>query len=144
MWNAPCTPHRGTPIADEGTKWMDRLAVRKIGGAMGLRLDAFHDLTVERMRRVNDEVKDASGVFYACVVARAPTEPHPLLRPTRLFLASRVGDSDGLVPVESQVWGEVIGDVRSDHWGVVGWGVSEVPAPELYASVVRALAERGH
>lgn len=138
------TPHHGTPLADAGTKWMDRLAVRALGTAVGLQVDAFHDLTIARMTRTNAEIPDASGVFYGCVVARAPTEVHPLLRPTHGYLSARGGESDGLVPVDSQVWGEVLLDVRSDHWGVVGWGVSETDAPRLFADVVRQLVARGH
>ncbi|MGF1467919.1 MAG: lipase family alpha/beta hydrolase [Sandaracinaceae bacterium] len=140
------TPHRGTPLADAGTRLLDRLGLRAILRRIGSTIDAFDDLTSERTSRLNEELLDVRSVFYGSVIARVPPSgpTHPLLRPTHRYLAGRAGDNDGLVPAASQAWGEVILEIEVDHWAQVGWSVSsDVDARDVYAAIVRELKARG-
>jgi triacylglycerol lipase len=142
------TPHRGTPIADRGSRVLSTLGLGKLARTLGFDLAAFEDLTIPSMERFNREIPDAAGVFYASVLAiggRAgagdQVRVHPLLRPTHRLLAPG-GPNDGLVPSESQRWGVVVAEVPSDHWGVIGWsGAFDVP--DLYRRIARELGERG-
>lgn len=134
------TPHLGTPIADVGASslLLDALA------RMGLDLEAFRDLTTARMEEFNRAVPDVRGVAYACVLG-APasrTEVNPLLLPTYLWLADREGESDGVVPVRSQRWGEVVRTIPADHWAQIGWSRA-FDAAEFYAELARELRARG-
>src|SRR5207344_275133 len=101
------TPHRGTPVADLGVKLSSLLRLQSLLGRM-VDLEAFYDLTTERMTRFNAEVEDDRRVAYGSVVARIDRSvAHPLLWPTHLYLSERGQESDGLVPASSQNWGEV-------------------------------------
>lgn len=123
------TPHRGTPLATLGA----RVGFTRVAGLER----ALLDLTPDRVLELSDVMGDVDGVRYASVVV-APREGavHPLLVPTHRLLARWVGENDGLVPVDSQAWGEVVAAVDTDHWGAVGWGKGAFDAPTFYASLV--------
>jgi triacylglycerol lipase len=126
------TPHRGTPLA--GT--LARLA--RAAGFEPLS-HALRDLAPERLEALASAMRDARDVRYASVlVAPRAGRVHPLLYPTYGLLARKVGDNDGLVPVASQAWGEIIGEADTDHWGVVGWG-GAFDAAAFYDALVLAL-----
>lgn len=137
------TPHRGTPIADLGTRLVgDKLLLRPILGACGVGLDAFYDLTCARTAAFNEEVLDRAGIFYGSVVGRADRRGlHPLLVPTHRLL-SRAGANDGVVPAASQAWGEVLFEVEADHWAQVGWS-KRFDAAALYVDLLRELRALG-
>lgn len=67
---------------------------------------------------------------------------HPLLVPGYLFLSGAAGRNDGVVPEESQAWGDVLAQVEADHWGVVGWS-RKFDAKDFYRTILRELAARG-
>lgn len=135
------TPHRGTPLADAGTSIASKIGLRAVVKALGVDVDAFDDLTQARMKRFNDEVGDVRGVLYASVIGRGDTV-HPLLRPTHAYLRRCEGANDGLVPVESQAWGEVLFESQADHWGLIGWSAPD-DAAALYESIALELRARG-
>jgi triacylglycerol lipase len=126
------TPHQGTPLA----AGLARLA-RASG--LGELARALEDLAPERLDALAGAMRDARQVRYASVVV-APRggRVHPLLRPTYALLSRKFGDNDGLVPVASQRWGQVIGNAETDHWGVVGWG-GAFDAAAFYDALVLAL-----
>jgi triacylglycerol lipase len=130
------TPHRGTPLAD--------LGISLFGGALGrlgVPLDAFRDLTTQRMEAFNQEAHDAPGVVYNCFVASA-REVNAVLVPSHRFLRRRAGDNDGIVPASSQRWGEVLGEINVDHWGAIGWS-SRFDAGAFYEQLAFSLGVRG-
>ena len=140
------TPHRGTPIADVGTNLFGRkLGLQKLLSAVKLNVDGFYDLTTDNASAFNERIKDVPGVRYGCVLASTSQNDddlNPLLRPGHKFLSRRTGPNDGLVPVSSQVWGEVIHCISADHWAQVGWS-KNFDAPEFYEELVRELGSRG-
>jgi len=138
------TPHRGTPVADVGTGMARRIGLGAVLARGGRGLDAFRDLTTERMARFNEEIRDAKGICYASVVgiARKKRRMNPLLVPTHLWLAEAAGENDGVVPASSQRWGEVLAEVEADHWAQIGWS-RHFDAAELYADLLRELRSRG-
>ncbi|MBS2033150.1 MAG: hypothetical protein JST54_35080 [Deltaproteobacteria bacterium] len=137
------TPHRGTPIAALGSG-LARRGVVKLLGSAGLDVSAIDDLTPARLARFNDEVPAARGVHYASVVgvSRKKRRMNPLLVPTHLYLREVAGENDGMVPAESQRWGEVLAEVEADHWAQIGWS-KHFDAAELYAWILRELRGRG-
>lgn len=138
------TPHRGTPVADVGSGLVDAF-LRPLLSRAGLGLDAVRDLTTRKAEAFNKEVPDARRVRYACVVAttdQPATGLHPVLKPIRAWLNGRSGPSDGLVPISSQVWGEVLERVQADHWAQIGWS-SGFDAPALYERICTQLRRRG-
>jgi triacylglycerol lipase len=140
------TPHRGTPLADLGTGLFGVApTAQKLLGKLGVDVGGFFDLTTEKMARFNHEVPDVEGIFYGSFVARAPgsvTAMNPLLLPTWKLIHARAGDNDGLVPLESQRWGEVLGTIDADHWAQIGWS-GTFDAPAFYEALVRELMKRG-
>lgn len=140
------TPHRGTPLADFGTGvFGNGEAIRKLLMSLGLPVDGFFDLTTASMARFNEQVPDAREVVYASYVGRANGTlrgMNPLLIPTHRFLLDRGGENDGMVPVESQTWGELLGTIEADHWAQIGWS-KDFDAPAFYEQIVEELKQRG-
>ncbi len=136
------TPHRGTPVADHGTRWLgDFLGLRRVAQRLGADVEGFWALTTHRMERFNAEVPDVMGVWYASVVSEGRSA-NPILRVTRSLLERGHGASDGLVPTDSQRWGTVVDQVEADHWAQIGWGLG-FDAPRLYVRLGHVLGERG-
>lgn len=136
------TPHRGTPIADLGHNFISKALMAVLHRA-GFDLKAIEWLTPERLGRFNEDVPDAPGVFYGHVVSIAHAgrrRLHPALKPSHLYL-KKFGESDGLVPAASQVWGEQLAVVETDHWGQIGWS-DHFDAPRLYEDLMQALVVR--
>jgi triacylglycerol esterase/lipase EstA (alpha/beta hydrolase family) len=52
------------------------------------------------------------------------------------------GLNDGLVPAESQRWGDVTLEVDADHWAQIGWS-GRFDVRGLYRDIARDLARRG-
>jgi triacylglycerol lipase len=138
------TPHRGTPLADLGAGLAARAGVLGALARAGMRGEAFQDLTRARMEEFNRSVPDARGVHYASVVG-APArrrDVSPLLVPTFLWLSGAAGGNDGMVPAASQRWGEVVAEIRADHFAQVGWS-RRFDAAGFYAELLRELRGRG-
>jgi triacylglycerol lipase len=136
------TPHYGTPVADLGMKLSDLLKLQSLIGRM-VDLRGFQDLTTVRMKSFNQEIEDHRNVLYGSVVARVDrSRAHPLLWPTHLYLSERGQESDGLVPVASQKWGEVMREIDADHWAQIGWS-NGFDALALYEDLLVELRGRG-
>jgi triacylglycerol lipase len=136
------TPHLGTPVADLGVRLSDLLRLKALIGRV-VDIDAFYDLTTDRMQRFNREIADVPGVVYGSVVARIErARANPLLWPTHAYLSERAGDNDGIVPAASQRWGEVLKEIDADHWAQIGWSPGfDVLA--FYEELLRELRGRG-
>jgi len=137
------TPHLGTPLADLGTRPGAKTLWAALRG-LGMNVDAFHDLTTERMAEFNESTPDARGVLYASVVGApgARREVMPILVPTYLWLGEWAGGNDGLVPAASQRWGEVVREIGADHFAQIGWS-RRFAAGEFYLELLRELRAFG-
>jgi triacylglycerol lipase len=137
------TPHRGSPLADLGAGLGEKLGVRRVLDGLGMDVAAFQDLTTPRMAAFNRKVRDARGVWYASVVAHADGwSTSPLLWATHRYLSARAGPNDGLVPLASQAWGEVLLKLEADHFAQIGWSL-RFDAAELFEEILRELRARG-
>jgi triacylglycerol lipase len=137
------TPHRGTPLADL-SGGLARLGLDRALAAAGASIDAFQDLTTASMARFNEEVPDARGVAYASIVGlvRRKRRTSPLLVPSQLWLQRSVGDNDGVVPADSQRWGQVLAEIEADHWAQIGWS-RHFDAAGFYRELLRELRALG-
>jgi len=140
------TPHLGTPLAAIGEAGV----LRPVRGALRLLgMSALDWLSPTAIERFNREVPDAPDVRYACVVAgiREETTGVPLaISPVHHYLRRVAGANDGLVPIASQVWGEVLAEIEADHFAQVGWRFtarSTFDATALYAWIVARLGDVG-
>src|SRR5262249_30624835 len=127
------TPHRGTPLADLSTSLLGRLSAHEMP------LAAVGDLTTARMAEFNRRFANVPGVEYRCFVSSVSGDLRrmpKLLVPGYLFLNWHVGDNDGLVPAESQRWGDVMGHIDADHWAQIGWSRG-FDAGTFYAELVQ-------
>lgn len=167
------TPHGGTPVADlastvvgEGKKLKDALLKLFLGGdaeftaeeslALGLPVDvdgALHDLTTTYQRDFDRANPDDPRVVYeswtghsTITGAGEPDAVDPLLYPTYAYLRAKIGDNDGLVPVESARHGIDRGLIPADHIDEVGQLFGRVSSDfkyrEFYERIVGELAER--
>ena len=140
------TPHHGSPIADLVMQGPIGWA-HKLLRAIGLPVEAVEWLSTESLARFNREVPDAPGVRYACVVGgmHRPDSIIPLpLIAAHAYLKRVSGTNDGIVPVSSQYWGEVMAEIEADHFAQIGWRVSvrgTFDALGLYAFIVARLGD---
>jgi len=139
------TPHHGSPLADLSTDLAARLGIARALAVGGASLEAFRDLTTASMARFNEEVADDRGVACASVVGlvRHKRRTNPLLVPSYLWMKSRWGDNDGVVPASSQRWGEVLSEVEADHWAQIGWS-KHFDAAAFYRDLLRELRSMGY
>ena len=137
------TPHHGTPLADRAIE----SRIRKAVAAIGIPLSALDWLSTPAVARFNDEVPDAPGVRYACVVGgiREPGTPVSLaLAPLHAYLRRVAGANDGIVPMSSQYWGETLAEIEADHLEQIGWRMAmrqTFDALGMYAFVVARLGD---
>ncbi|WP_152629746.1 lipase family alpha/beta hydrolase [Haliangium ochraceum] len=134
------TPHRGTPLARFGDLRVVSLLRRALARA-GFPDDASVDLTPERMAEFNAEVRDQPGVYYASVIGCARLRSTNPALWAGWALMARAGTSDGIVPVSSQRWGEVIAEVFASHWAQIGWSMM-FDARALYRQLASRLRAR--
>jgi triacylglycerol lipase len=136
------TPHQGTPIADLGAGWVRRLRLDRALTPM-LDVAGLHDLTTTRMKQFNRDVRDHAGVAYLSVVARTPRgRVNPLLKVPHRYMQHYVGDNDGVVPAESQLWGELMREIEADHWAQIGWA-GDFDAAAFFGDIMYELRDRG-
>lgn len=138
------TPHRGTPVADLGADLAARLGLHRALALAGVGLEALDDLTSARLEKFNEAVPDVASVSYASVVGdvRRKRRANPLLLPTHLWLTERSGANDGVVPADSQRWGQVLAEIDADHWAQIGWS-RHFDAGAFYADLLRDLEAAG-
>lgn len=161
------SPHRGTPLADLSPFFREKngnskkkedspaRAARRPPGAIGALVargqrslvastGGLRDVKPAAMRRLNRRIRDDERVHYASVLSAVEGVGgvNPLLVPGYLFLSSKAGRNDGVVPEHSQAWGDILARVEADHWAVVGWSKG-FDAPDFYESILRELAARG-
>jgi triacylglycerol lipase len=136
------TPHRGTPLADLAGVG-EKLGARRMLSAIRLDFGGFFDVTHSATRDFNERIEDQRGVSYGCVVAHAQgSDVNPLLRAGHVYLTHRAGPNDGVVPLHSQVWGEVLAEIEADHWAQIGWS-RHFDATAFFAELLRELRGRG-
>ncbi len=140
------TPHRGTPLANAGSMFMPGHVLRPMMSILGADPDAVRDLTTRRMMQFNRRVIDRKTVDYTSYVA-SPLDGirnvNAFLVPSFLVLKRVAGDNDGLVPADSQPWGDVLGEIDADHLAQIGWAPG-FDCAGFYESLVRELRGRGH
>jgi triacylglycerol lipase len=138
------TPHHGTPLAAIGEAG-PLAAGRKLMRMIGIR--ALDWLSPAALERFNAEVPDAPGVRYACVVGGIRDEATgvPLaISPVHHYLRRVAGANDGIVPIASQYWGEILAEIEADHFAQIGWRFtarSSFDAAALYAWIVARLGD---
>jgi len=122
------TPHRGSSFADHfiDTLGKDRipsfialLDLLPIGGGDG---KAFESLTLDSMRKFNEETPDVEGVQYYSWGAVVEPSLMDAFRWPHSVIMEREGPNDGLVSVESAKWGTYLGTLEDvNHLDLVGW-----------------------
>lgn len=136
------TPHQGTPLADAALALGDFRRARGLLRRVGLDMDGVYDLSTARMRSFNQQVPDAPGVRYAHVLAAVERGAvHAMLAGAHRFLIRAAGRNDGVVPADSQRWGEALEELAADHWAQIGW-FAAFDVRAFYARLARRLVER--
>lgn len=142
------TPHHGTPLGDllyglvedevvDGY-WVD-LGASSFAELFGLAGDdqslvnAMGSMTLETVAEFNAQVPDHEDVYYAswsglscgaldfaCQSACGGEKVDPVLAATHFILWLQGIPNDGMVPVESAIWGDHQGQICADHADQVG------------------------
>ena len=156
------TPHRGSPVADEvlwlvqQTSWGDDavtalldILVPDHGGTQDVEA-TMEQLSVDGMSAFNVDVDDRSNVLYRswagktcnvfaqeCQDAWDGEVASADMAVTLTVLELRgIDDSDGVVPLDSAGWGEMLGILSADHMEVMG-NAGPDPSYDAAAFLVR-------
>ncbi len=168
------SPHHGTQVADVvtglvGLSPIDGVVFDALADALAWMLgegdqDAVGTaafMTTLAMQEFNAEVPDADGVAYAswsghscgpldsdCQDAHNGEVVAPYLLPTYLLLKYMAGPNDGMVSVDSSMWGDYLGELPADHMDEVGQIIDMSPGPfdhkAFFLSEARRLAAAGY
>ena len=159
------TPHRGCKFADflldkagEGLRakvsGAYNAAARKLGDSTPDFIAAVTDLTASACERINAECPDVQGVVYRSVGSRsvkASAGRFPL-NLSYLLVDKFDGPNDGLVSVDSMVWGEDFyeykpaGDRGISHGDMIDLNRENIDGfdvREAYVRIAAALKEQG-
>lgn len=159
------TPHRGCLFADylldKAPENLRRFlaerynkTLRKLGDASPDFLGAVTDLTAARCEERNRVLPDCGQVYYQSVAAsmkRARSGRFPL-NMTYHLAQYFDGENDGLVSIESALWGNVYGIVRGNGKRGVSHGdmidlnrenIREFDVREFYVNLVADLKKKG-
>ncbi|KAG6832511.1 hypothetical protein H0H92_000140 [Tricholoma furcatifolium] len=122
------TPHRGSSFADHflstvgPTRMPSILSLLDLlpnGGGDG---KAFQSLTLESMRKFNQETPDVPGVRYFSWGASYDPGLIDTWKWPHSVILEKEGPNDGLVSVESSKWGTYLGTLHHvNHLDLVGW-----------------------
>ncbi|KAJ7293400.1 Alpha/Beta hydrolase protein [Mycena rebaudengoi] len=124
------TPHRGSSFADHFLSTVGRtrmpcasvlslLDLLPNGGGDG---KAFESLTIESMRKFNEETPDVKGVQYFSWGATYEPGLIDTWKWPHSVILEQEGENDGLVSVASSKWGTYLGTLSGvNHLNLVGW-----------------------
>ncbi|KAG5647563.1 hypothetical protein DXG03_008916 [Asterophora parasitica] len=122
------TPHRGSSFADHFLSTVGAARMPSIlslldllpnGGGDG---KAFESLTVESMRKFNQETPDVEGVRYFSWGAVYEPGLIDTWKWPHSVILEKEGPNDGLVSVESSKWGTYLGTLSHvNHLDLIGW-----------------------
>ncbi|KAL5533990.1 hypothetical protein ACEPAG_450 [Sanghuangporus baumii] len=122
------TPHRGSSFADHfiATVGKERLPsvvslldLLPNGGGNG---KAFESLTIEAMRKFNEETPDVEGVQYFSWGAIFEPGLFDVFKWSHSVIMEKEGPNDGLVSVYSSRWGTYLGTLEDvNHLDLIGW-----------------------
>ncbi|TFK30825.1 alpha/beta-hydrolase [Coprinopsis marcescibilis] len=122
------TPHRGSCFADHFLHAVGKHRLPQVlslldllpnGGGDG---KAFEFLTLESMKRFNEETPDVPGVKYFSWGAVYDPGLIDTWKYPHSVILEREGPNDGLVSIESAKWGTYLGTLTEvNHLDLVGW-----------------------
>lgn len=160
------TPHCGCKFADyllskagEGLRakvsGAYNASAKKLGDTEPDFIAAVTDLTASACERINEQCPDKAGVFYQSIGSRsvkASAGRFPL-NLSYLLVDHFDGPNDGLVSVDSMVWGESFREYKPEGSRGISHGdmidlnrenIDGFDVREAYVELVRELADRGY
>lgn len=157
------SPHQGTYLADIilgklpipkfATARLVNLYAMLIGDRRPDSLRAVVQITTDAMKQFNDEVPDASKVYYQSYASHVNKEyPNVLWKTMAYIIREYEGKNDGMVGIESCKWGNYRGLIQSEtapsvsHGDMVGltqfFGNPKFNANQFYADLIHDLKLR--
>lgn len=159
------TPHRGCLFADYLLKKAPKSlrdfiagkyngALKKLGDASPDFIGAVTDLTAEKCLERNMDLPDSGQVYYRSVAAamRGAYSARFPLNLTYRLVRHFDGENDGLVSIDSAMWGEVYRILRMKGRRGISHGdlidlnrenIKEFDVREFYVNLVNSLKEKG-
>lgn len=159
--NTISTPNLGTPIADylmEKHLSEDSVTKRLIqrlsflfGGQSPAPIELIRDLSVKEMRVFNQLTPNMDNVFYQSFASTMNKPQDDLFYALSFkYLRRLVGENDGMVPLESAVWGANFKHIHASqgisHAGitdVIRKNIGDVDIPQIYLDIIRGLGALG-
>jgi triacylglycerol lipase len=90
--------------------------------SLGIQTAAFEELTTLYMKNFNKNTPNLPGVTYYSFGASFTPTWGSVFRTSHAIIESEEGPNDGLVSVQSAVWGEYKGTIRNvNHLDIINW-----------------------
>jgi triacylglycerol lipase len=90
--------------------------------SLGIQTAAFEELTTTNMEKFNESVPDREGVTYFSFGASFTPTWGSVFRTSHAIIDRKEGPNDGLVSIQSAVWGEYKGTIRNvNHLDIINW-----------------------
>jgi len=120
------TPHRGSAFADYMFKWIGVTNIPRLYKLLeffGLETGAFEQLTIKyTTQSFNPRTPDREDVRYYSYGATLRPHLTSVFRKSHKIIQREEGPNDGLVSVESSMWGEYKGTLDNvSHLDLMNW-----------------------
>jgi hypothetical protein len=140
------TPHMGAAAGVRAEQVHDSLkaVLKTFGYDLDARKVYFKDLLPQSMEEFNQRYPNLAKIRYGCLLAEKPAAgPSIPMHLMEMSLGYFNEPSDGLIPIASQKWGEVLGRLEMDHLELAGFCFHYRPsARRRFHSEWRKLFER--
>lgn len=111
-------------LAQKNSQWIQ---LAKWGGwDWETRQKIIMDLSPESLTKFNEQNPQLTDIHYACLLCSCP--PNDLTTPMKGLakLTQQTGETDGLIALKSQKYGESLGPFQLDHLSQIGYFLSPI------------------
>lgn len=143
------SPHHGTPIADFfQTALQQKNFWFYFARALNFHLEKLGFLaecSLPAMEKFNRENPNRAGIHYFSVVAQADPwwwQMSPVLWPFSFFTRRGTEANDGIIPLSSQPWGEVVAVTNLDHLGQLNFHWFRYPQEDRSRAMYKTIFAR--
>lgn len=125
------SPHQGAAAGVRAEQVHPSLKqfLKTFGYDLEARKIYFKDLLPDSMTAFNERFPNVAGIRYASILAeKPPAGPSFPMRFMEMSLGYFSEPSDGLIPISSQRWGDILGHLHMDHLELAGFCFHVKPA----------------
>ena len=131
------TPHHGAAFADYAYEHLGDNNARMIENfmsAVGVKLDAFRELTTTHLKSFNNECPNAQNVeYFSYGAAKKNQQDVSIVFQFPYYVTHNMdGENDGIVSVSTSKWGTYMRTLNAGHLEQIGWETGPMAPPYFW------------